>query len=387
MDSEKINLITNNFFYNSKVLNIDSIDSGLINTTYIVEHLNNGEKSKFVLQLLSNIFESHDLVNRNHKLITDHIDRKIKINPPRLDNYRWEIPSLIRCNSNNLFIFPYDSESWRAMVYIDDTFSVDNLEDKVMAYQTGLGLAKFHRTLSDLDFNKLEKSIKNFHNTKYYIDKFNMILENYNFMKLDYNINKRVQKLIFNLSNHIEYINFILGYLQKKSIDISVVHGDPKLSNFLFDIQYKYVVSLVDLDTVSSGYLLTDLADCIRSICNIAGEDPDKIDNVYFDINFCRHFLKGYFSIPNQKGDYCFGLLPEFIYLIIVELTIRFLNDFLQSNSYFKIKYQTQNLYRAEVQYRLLSSFVSQIPKLLNSLHEIGISSNPSFISDVQKIV
>ena len=38
MDFKKINLITNNFFYNTKVLKIDSIDSGLINKTYIIEH-------------------------------------------------------------------------------------------------------------------------------------------------------------------------------------------------------------------------------------------------------------------------------------------------------------------------------------------------------------
>ena len=144
---------------------------------------------------------------------------------------------------------------------------------------------------------------------------------------------------------------------------------------------------MIDLDTVSSGYLLTDLADCIRSICNMAGEDPSDIENVYFDIDFCKYFLKGYFSIPNQKDDYCFGLIPEFIYLIIVELTIRFLNDFLQSNRYFKIRYETHNLYRAEVQYRLLSSFITQIPSLSNLLHEIGIFSNPTFVSDVQKVV
>ena len=53
MDFEKISLITSNFFDNSKLLNIDFIDSGLINKTYIIEHLINGKKSKFVLQSLS----------------------------------------------------------------------------------------------------------------------------------------------------------------------------------------------------------------------------------------------------------------------------------------------------------------------------------------------
>ena len=78
MDIEKINLITCLFFGNSRLLNIDFIDSGLINKTYIIEHLINGKKSKFILQSLNNMFESYDQVNINHKLITDHIKNKIK---------------------------------------------------------------------------------------------------------------------------------------------------------------------------------------------------------------------------------------------------------------------------------------------------------------------
>ena len=387
MDFEKINLITCNFFDNSKLLNIDFIDSGLINKTYIIEYLSNGQKGKFILQCLNNIFESYERLNMNHKLITEHIKKKIKKNNLIFDNQRWKSPCLIKCKSNNLFVFPFDACFWRAMEYIDDTLTFNILEDKIMAYQSGRGLAKFHGICADLDYTKLKNSIKNFHNTKYYIDEFNMTINDYNFMKLDNNVNRRVQNLIFSLSNHILYIDVLLGYLKRKSINSSVIHGDPKLSNFLFDSQYKYVVSLIDLDTVSSGYLLTDLADCMRSICNVAGEDPDNIENVCFDLNYCKYFLNGYFSIINHKSEYCFDLIPEFIYLIILELTIRFLNDFLQSNRYFKIKYQNHNLYRAEVQYRLLSSFLSQIPVLSNLLNELGISSNSTFVSDVQKIV
>ena len=387
MDFKTINLITSKFFDSSKLLNFDFIDSGLINKTYIVELSINGKKSKFILQCLSNIFKSYEKVNMNHKLITDHMKYKIKKNYLKSDYQRWEVPCLIKCNSNNHFILPFFSDYWRVMEYIDDTHSFDILEGNKMAYQTGIGLAKFHRTCSDIDLQKLKNTIKDFHNTKRYIDKFNVIIKDYNFLRFDDNVIIRVQNLIYSLSNHIIYIESLLESLKSLSIQPSLIHGDPKLSNFLFDIRYKYVVSLIDLDTVSSGYLLTDLADCIRSICNIAGEDPVNIENVCFDINSCNNFLKGYFSIPNKNGDYYFRLLLEFIYLIIVELTIRFLSDFLQSNSYFQIKYQTHNLYRAEVQYRLLCSFITQIPALSNSLHEIGISSNPNFVLDVQKIV
>ena len=261
MDFEKISLITSNFFDNSKLLNIDFIDSGLINKTYIIEHLINGKKSKFVLQCLSNIFESYEKVNMNHKLITNHIKNKIKGNYLKSSNQRWEVPCLIKCNSNNLFGFPFCAGFWRAMEYIDDTLNFDILEDNKMAYQTGLGLAKFHLTCSDIDLAKLENTIKDFHDTKKYIDQFNMTIKDFNFIKLDDNVNKRVQNLIDSLSNHILYIESLLGYLNKKSIQPCLIHGDPKLSNFLFDIQYKYVVSLIDLDTVSSGYLLSDLED------------------------------------------------------------------------------------------------------------------------------
>ena len=173
----------------------------------------------------------------------------------------------------------------------------------------------------------------------------------------------------------------------KKNIKFHLIHGDPKLSNFLFDVKSKSVVSLIDLDTVSSGYLLTDLADCIRSICNTTGVDSKKKEDVFFDIKSFKFFLKGYFSINSHKNNNSYIFILEFIYIIILELTIRFLTDFLQSNTYFKIKYNTHNLYRSEVQYRLLSSFVTQIPFLSNELNEIGISSSSNFVLDVQKFV
>ena len=387
MDFGKFNFIVQQFFLNSIILNIDVINSGLIHKTYIVEYLSNGIKSKFILQSLSNIFDSYEIVNMNHKLITDHMNEKIKNSSFDLNKERWEVPNLIKCKSNNLFIFPFESNIWRAMIYIDQTFSSDYLADEIMAYQAGVGLAKFHLICSDMDFSKLQNSIENYHNTKYYIDQYRIALKNYDFMKLDHNVNKRIQALIYSISNQIQYVEYLFSSLKKKLIDHNVIHGDPKLSNFLFDIKKKYVVCLIDLDTVSAGYLITDLADCIRSICNLVGEDPKRKEDVFFDINSCKYFIEGYFSINKENKYQYFRFLIEFIYLLIFELTIRFFTDFLQSNGYFKIKYETHNLFRAEVQYQLLSSFLSQIPNLSDELQEIGIYSKSTFVSDVQKFV
>ena len=361
------------------------INIGLINKTYIVEHLHYDIKSKFILQSLSKIFKSQDLVNTNHKLITDHINGKLNNN--FIDGKRWEVPSLIRCNSNNLFSFTYESNTWRAMKYVEEATSLDSLEDYKMAYQTGVGLAKFHAFFSDFNPLKLKNSIEHFHNTRYYLSQYFVAIANYNFLKLDEVTKIRIQKLINHLSKHISFSNYLINSLDKEFIDSNVIHGDPKLNNFLFDRQCKYVVSLIDLDTVSSGYILTDLADCIRSICNLSGEDKSYNHNVYFDCDACRHFIEGYLSISFGYNITSLRLLPEFIYLIIFELTIRFLTDFLKSNKYFTIDYETHNLYRAEIQYRLLSSFLRQVPNLTNELYEIGIPSNSTFTSNVQKFI
>tara|TARA_B100000579_G_C22746814_1_gene811985 strand:- start:18 stop:1181 length:1164 start_codon:yes stop_codon:yes gene_type:complete len=387
MQDIKLKFIIKKFFNNSKIININLIDSGLINKTYLVEHVYDGSKSKFILQSLSNIFESKELVNSNHKLITDHIQKKINYSGFTFDQKRWEVPNLIRCKSNNLFYYPFESDFWRSMVYIDRTFSLYSLQDENIAYETGIGLAKFHSICSDLDSYKLEKSIKNFHNTKYYIDQYITTIKNYDFTKSDRNVNKRIIDLNAFIYKQIGYVDNLLNFLSTRLTNQNVIHGDPKLSNFLFDIKYKYVVSLIDLDSVSSGYLLTDLADCIRSICNLAGEDPSNIDSVSFDIKAFRYFLNGYLAISEKNINYSFIYLLEFVYLITFELTIRFLTDFLQSNIYFKIEYDTHNLYRAEVQYRLLYSFIIQMPVLSKELHEIGFSPCSTFVSDVQKFV
>ena len=92
MDFEKLCFISQQFFVNCDILNIEIVESGCINKTYIVEHLHNGRKSKFVLQSLSKIFKSHKIVNRNHKLITDHMYKKVNDEDFNLHFSRWEVP-------------------------------------------------------------------------------------------------------------------------------------------------------------------------------------------------------------------------------------------------------------------------------------------------------
>src|SRR3989344_3098982 len=74
------------------------------------------------------------------------------------------------------------------------------------------------------------------------------------------------------------------------------IHGDTKLNNFLFDAESGRAVSLIDLDTVQPGLIHYDIGDCLRSCANPAGESPEDMASVRFDLDICHAVLKHYFS-------------------------------------------------------------------------------------------
>jgi hypothetical protein len=113
-------------------------------------------------------------------------------------------------------------------------------------------------------------------------------------------------------------------------------------------------VSVIDLDTVKPGLLHHDIADCLRSCCNKAGESPQPGEAVRFDLDICQTLLRHYFA---ELGDRSALADPDLLYagirLIPFELGVRFLTDFLEGSKYFRIEYPEQNLVRATTQLRL----------------------------------
>ena len=143
----------------------------------------------------------------------------------------------------------------------------------------------------------------------------------------------------------------------RPQLTTTVIHGDPKAANFLFDLDKRRAVSLIDLDTVMEGLLLHDLGDCLRSCCNPLGEEVDDPRDAVFDPERFAALLEGYAASAGEllaKADR--ELLVEATRLICFELGLRFFSDHLAGNRYFKIKRPNQNLHRAMIQFYLLRS-------------------------------
>ena len=133
-----------------------------------------------------------------------------------------------------------------------------------------------------------------------------------------------------------------------------------------------HAICLVDLDTVKPGLIHYDIGDCIRSGCNLLGEDAENWEAVYFDPEIGAAILEGYLTQAcNFLTTYDYRYLFTSIRLLTFELGIRFFADYLAGDVYFKVKHPEHNLQRALVQFRLTESIESYEADIRNIISKI----------------
>ncbi|MFH1136147.1 MAG: phosphotransferase [Pseudomonadota bacterium] len=145
----------------------------------------------------------------------------------------------------------------------------------------------------------------------------------------------------------------------------AVLHGDPKLENFLFDESGRGL-TLIDLDTVREGALLWELADALRSW---AGKrTPGR--EIILDGPVFRAGVESYLRHGLELSSRERSALPEAAAAATLNLARRYLDDFFQE-SYFswdRVSYPSlaeQNFSRAWEYLRLAGQFLEKRGELL----------------------
>lgn len=142
-----------------------------------------------------------------------------------------------------------------------------------------------------------------------------------------------------------------------------VVHGDLKISNFVFDETGREVRTIIDLDTCARFPVLLELGDALRSWCGHAEDDPkNKFNAALYRAAVAGYVggAPGFLSAREQK------LLPRAVKLIALNLASRFMRDYFEDN-YFGFdakKYKTRraaNLARARGQIALYRDMAAKI--------------------------
>ncbi len=350
--NRELEFITKQFFKDKSLINSTVLQGGIINQTYLVA-LGNRKSDSYILQKINTqVFKNPEIVMSNFSLISQHIQEKIEQQKElSYQNFR-----VYPNSEGNLYYIHPDKGFWRLIDFVDAK-PVDNtkLNAEIVA-EAGKILGRFHSILSDIDISKIQTSIPNFHHTNLYYKQFVICTKN-----KSERLNNSLE--VFSKIKGFSYL--VEDYLNiKELLPVRIVHNDPKLDNILFDSDGK-ACTMIDLDTCMPGYLTTDFGDAIRSISNTTTENEKNINKVHFDLKIFEIFYKAYFSevkaiiTPIEKEHLAF-----FALLITYEQLIRFYNDYIQGDIYYKTDYPEHNLQRARVQLKLLEEMGENIDKM-----------------------
>ena len=214
--------------------------------------------------------------------------------------------------------------------------------------------------LADFDAAQLYETIPDFHNTENrYRNLRNAAAEDAYGRKADVE-----QELRWLLS--VETQACLLTRLQQgNQIPLRVTHNDTKINNVLFDQETWMPLAVVDLDTVMPGIVGADFGDAIRSAANFAKEDCKNLDCVGINMEIYSVFADGFLS---QTAGMLTGLeietLADACFSMTVENAVRFLEDYLRGDVYFKVRDDVQNLDRARCMIRLAQEMLAHMDEM-----------------------
>jgi serine/threonine protein kinase len=322
------------------VTEISPLGNGLINDTFLVTT----ESSHFVLQRINRkVFPAPDQIMTNLIRLNQHIEQKSGTSVKLI------IPDILKTITNHDFYQDELGDYWRALGFIGNTESLETISNISQAQQTGFALGHFHRLVSDLDPLLLHDTLPGFHITPGYLNHYHQVLTQ--------SPGQLVPESLY-CTEFIAKFQHLTDTLetakQQGLLPLRVIHGDPKLNNFLFDQHSKKIVSIIDLDTVKPGLVHYDIGDCLRSCCHI-------LESNEFDLDICAAILRSYLSEAGAFfTDDDYHCLYAAIQLIPFELGLRFYTDYLEGNRYFKVTESEQNLQRAADQFQLCESIMAQ---------------------------
>jgi Ser/Thr protein kinase RdoA (MazF antagonist) len=320
--------------WNLQAPRAEPLGAGLINETYLVT---DGEDERFVLQGLNPVFAPQ--VNLDIDKLTRHLElggRATQRLVATRDNTMWA---------------EVDGRAWRMSTYVQGV-CLDMLETEAQAAAAGALLGGFHASVRDLEI-ELHTERLGVHDTNRHLRALETALHEHREHRFITEI-EALSRMIFAEADKLPEL---------PELPDRLVHGDPKISNLVFDEMTGHGICMIDLDTLTHMPLPLEMGDAFRSWCNPRGEDTERSQ---FRLDLFAAAIRGYAEATSD-----FVLEPEWRSFVIatrtitVELAARFATDAL-NESYFRWKpelfpdHSTHNQVRAAGQLELHRSICEQ---------------------------
>lgn len=356
MEQNELKNIVSHFAIRGTVSEIKPLGAGLINDTLKVNTAE-ADAPDYVLQRVNtNVFPDVEMVMRNIYATTTHIRKKLEA-AGETDIDRKVLTFMPSKDDETKLYAIVDGQYWRMMIFIDNAITKQAV-DPDSSRAAGKAFGNFQAMLADIPV-ELGETIKDFHNMEFRLqqlrdavaaDPAGRVAEVKEYLD---ELEKRAEDMCKAERLHRE------GKLPKR-----VCHCDTKVNNMMFDEQGN-VLCVIDLDTVMPSFIFSDFGDFLRSAANTGLEDDSDLSHVSFNMEIFKAFAKGYlesakgFLLPIEIEN-----LPYAAALFPYMQCVRFLTDYINGDTYYKIKYPEHNLVRTKAQFKLLQSVEEHTPDM-----------------------
>ena len=143
-----------------------------------------------------------------------------------------------------------------------------------------------------------------------------------------------------------------------------VTHNDTKINNVLMDEITGKALCVIDLDTVMPGLAAYDFGDSIRFGAATAAEDEEDLSRMRLNVDLFETYTRGFLAACNNLTALEIETLPLGALTMTQECGVRFLTDYLEGDTYFKIHRPDHNLIRCRTQFALAADIKRHMPKL-----------------------
>lgn len=363
-NSEKLNDVVFQFVEKNNQTEVKPLGAGHINDSFKVKSGDN----EYVLQRVNHsVFKNIPELQNNIMRVTTHIRRKLE--EQNVSEIERKVLTLISTHDNKLYHKDEDGNYWRLMHFIKDGKSYNTI-DPTLAYRAGLAFGEFQHMLSDLPGVPLYEIIPNFHNMEFRLEEFREAVKENNTDRLF-----GVSDLVKEIEARATEMTMPERMHREGKLPKRINHCDTKVNNVLFDANNE-VLCVVDLDTVMPGYVLSDFGDFMRTGANTGDEDDTDLNNVSINLDIFKGYTKGYlksatsFLTQPEIDNLAFGAK-----LLTYMQAVRFLTDYLNGDTYYKVKHGEHNLERTLAQLELLKNMEDNFDKMQQIVSEAAAES------------
>lgn len=341
---ERLNQIVGHFAVEGKVTDIRPLGNGLINDTFRV--VTDGPDDYVLQRINQSIFQDVDLLQHNIDCVTRHIRAKLEAAGEKdLDR---KVLRFLPERATGKSYWTDGKEWWRVSVFIRDALTYEAVTPEY-AGCAGVAFGQFEAMLADLP-DALGETIPDFHNMEL---RARQLHEAVAADAVGRMTDPEVQKLVGEIFACEQEMCKAERMYREGILPKRICHCDTKVNNMLFD-RNGNILCVIDLDTVMPSFVFSDFGDFLRTAANTAAEDEPDLEKISFNMDIFRSFAEGYLSTagafltPVEREN-----LPFAATLFPYMQAVRFLADYINGDTYYKIRYPAHNLVRTRAQWKL----------------------------------